>query len=403
MDIFSVFFIIMAIFIAVMGFFVIVFWAKGFKIWRNSLKIILFHDSENNETDNRENTDNHGKKKTRSSIAGIIITIITGFVYFLSQYIFNQYILPDVNVILGILLALFFIYSSIFCRRQSERLLLAALGFVIKKLAMYYYDYMILAYDFYTHANINLAVYYIAGILIVVNLALFILKGVKGLLHKINKETEQYESALYRYIAKAVNDYKNGGFQYKTWQSNEEKARESGKEGEANVRYHLKWLDGYKVLNNVRLPNPLEPQEFDHIVIGPNGVFHLETKNYGGEYGAKIIINKEGDWSISQNGYSRGIENPLFQVRRHEKVLKEFLGKEFPQMNIPIKEIVVLSNEKTILEGQENSPITVLKVERLNDFIMGYKADTTIDEKMMELIYDKIVRYSKEPLNSKGV
>lgn len=93
--------------------------------------------------------------------------------------------------------------------------------------------------------------------------------------------------------------------------------------------------------------------------------------------------------------------NPLFQVRRHERVLREFLDKEFPQINIPIKEIVVLSNEKTILEGQENSPITVLKVERLNDFIINYKSNTTIDEKTIGLIYDKLIKYSREETNSR--
>jgi len=233
-------------------------------------------------------------------------------------------------------------------------------------------------------------------------LLLFIIRGVQLFLnktiHKIDRNIDKYESAWYKYIDNVMNYYKT---KYTTSEKTEEMIKESGREGEANVRYHLKWLDGYKVLNNVRLPNPIESQEFDHIVIGENGVFHLETKNHGGKHGAKILINKEGDWSIIQNGYSKGMKNPLFQVRRHERVLMEFLDKEFPQINIPIKEIVVLSNENTIIEGQENSPITVLKVERLNDFIINYKPNTTIDEKTIELIYDKLIKYSREETNSR--
>lgn len=179
----------------------------------------------------------------------------------------------------------------------------------------------------------------------------------------------------------------------------EERIRESGEKGEANVRYHLKWLDGYKVLHNVRLPNPLESQEIDHIVIGKNGVFHLETKNYGGEHGGKIVINENDNWTLIKNNDIRGIENPLFQVRRHERVLKEYIEKEFPDKHIPVKEIIVLSNEKTIVEGYENSPITVLKMERLNEFITNYSTEITLDEKTINLLYESIKKYSKEDIN----
>lgn len=403
--IYYILFIIVVIFIAVVGFFVIVFLPKGFKIWRKSLKIILFNGKESSETDDYNNDHINEEKKTKDSNISIVVTTGIALVYYLSQYLFSASILPNANIILVILLTLLFCYHSIFSKSQYRRLFLIVLGFAAEKLAMYYCDYMILTYDFYTHGNINLIAYYIIKIFTIINLLLFIIRGVRLFLNKImskiDKGVDKYESALYKYIDNAMKYYKKGWPKYTTPENIEEIIKESGEEGEANVRYHLKWLDGYKVLNNVRLPNPLESQEFDHIVIGKNGVFHLETKNHGGKHGAKIIINGEGDWSIIQNGYSKGMKNPLFQVRRHERVLREFLDKEFPQINIPIKEIVVLSNENTILEGQENSPITVLKIERLNDFIVNYKSDTTIDEKTIDLVFDKLIKYSREK-NSKA-
>lgn len=409
---FSILFIIMLVFIAVVGFFSIKFLLKGFTIWRNSLKTILFNGQESSETDNYNSEINHynnshtnEEKKTKGSNIGIVVTAGIALLYYLSQYLFSASVLPNVNIILVILLTLLFCYHSIFCKSQYQRLFFIILGFAAEKLAMYYCDYMILSYDFYTHANINLIAHYILIIFTILNLLLFMTRGVRLLSNKVSKidrSVDKYESAFYQYLNNAMKYYKKGWPKYTTPENMEEMIKESGEEGEANVRYHLKWLDGYKVLNNVRLPNPLEPQEFDHIVIGKNGVFHLETKNHGGKYGAKIVINKDGDWTIIQNGYSKGMKNPLFQVRRHERVIREFLDKEFPQINIPIKEIVVLSNENTILEGQENSPITVLKFERLNDFIVNYKSDTAIDEKTIDLIFNKLIKYSKKSTSSKA-
>lgn len=199
-------------------------------------------------------------------------------------------------------------------------------------------------------------------------------------------------------VFKNTNGLKQNNSRYNYEKNLEDRIRESGERGESNVRYHLKWLepDGYKVLNNVQVPNPLESQQIDHIVIGKNGVFHLETKNHGGEHGATISINKAGDWSITRNEKTQGMENPLSQVRRHDKVLREFLKKEMPEVEIPLKEIVVLSNEKTILEGQDNTPITVLKIERLNDFISSFDSKMRLNENCIDQIYSKLSRYCRD-------
>ena len=65
-----------------------------------------------------------------------------------------------------------------------------------------------------------------------------------------------------------------------------------GKPGEKAVDYVLKWLPaGYHTITKdctgkygkgmILLKNPAfsdEPQEFDHLVIGPQGIFNIETK-----------------------------------------------------------------------------------------------------------------------------
>ena len=83
-------------------------------------------------------------------------------------------------------------------------------------------------------------------------------------------------------------------------------ARKRGQTGEKEVDYALKWLDkSYitvpKILNKklgietIDLYNPEftdESQEYDHIVIGKQGVFVIETKYYSGT----LIIDSNGNW-----------------------------------------------------------------------------------------------------------
>ncbi|HHW07253.1 MAG TPA: NERD domain-containing protein [Clostridia bacterium] len=374
---------------------------RHFKLWHSvTMKILTSHRDGTARTRVSNSAHNPRRPKVRpKGRPGGMMTVVAVFLfYFLSEHLFHVVLVPDVSMVLAPLFTLLYCYQSFVCQRTGERLLLVILGFLGYHVAIYYYDFIILSFDYDLQAGINLAAYYILRLGTFVNLVLFIFKGLQGiaggLFRRVDEGFDEYEDAFHGYLDYILQMQKKG--RYFGQKSGEERAQESGREGEANVRYHLKWLEGYKVLHNVRIPNPLEAQEIDHIVIGQNGVFHLETKNHGGKHGARIVINKEGDWSIIQsNGNAQGMTNPLFQVRRHERVLREFLEKEFPNVKLPVKEIVVLSNEKTILEGQENSPITVLKLERLNDFIMNYRSGVTLDQKTVDAIYAKLVSLSR--------
>lgn len=365
-------------------------WLRGLGIWRGWVsKMLSYYEKEDGSAGDKKDQVKE-EKESKGSNTGLVLLALICLVYYLVQYILNYYLWLAACLIFPIILTLLYCYQSYFCKNLYSRLFLVILGYIGYNLALYYYDFVILTFDYYVLANINMIAYYILKILMLFNLVFLIYKGIQGLLHqffhKIDIGVDEFETLLHNYIDNTMK-YNKGA---------EERIRESGEEGEANVRYALKWLVGYRVLHNVRVPNPLESQEIDHIVIGRNGVFHLETKNHGGKYGAKITINKEGDWCIEQNGAAIGMTNPLFQVRRHERVLREFLVQKFPQLNIPIKEIVVLSNEKTILEGAENSPITVLKIERLNDYITNYESPANLDENAIQSIYNKLAPYAEE-------
>lgn len=175
--------------------------------------------------------------------------------------------------------------------------------------------------------------------------------------------------------------------------------RSFGERGEAEVDYALKWLVGDYiriaktqsgkygkqaiVLNNKEFID--EPQEFDHIVIGTQGIFNIETKNYTG----KLIVDANGNWiRVKADGSEIGERNPIQQVRRHEAVLKSIVGED-----VPIISVLVMANPKMIIEGVENFSIPLLKSDRLEEFISTYKNEKSYTKSEMAALYEKLEQY----------
>lgn len=158
-----------------------------------------------------------------------------------------------------------------------------------------------------------------------------------------------------------------------------------GKEAEENVNYVLRWLDTkkYIVLRNVYLKYNNTTQEFDNIVISPFGVFNIETKGYSG----KIKINKDMSWVKVYENKEIGIENPIFQLQRHHKILEAILE------DVNIVDLIVIGNESTVVEGIENSTVPVLKHDVLLSFIENYSCDRLYD---VNLLYSKIMAHKTE-------
>ena len=164
-----------------------------------------------------------------------------------------------------------------------------------------------------------------------------------------------------------------------------------GKAGEDAVDYVLKWLpDMFSVIekdcvgkysdNIILLENPAlcdEAQEFDHLVIGPQGIFNIETKNYSG----KLAIDKAGNWLRMKRGETEWCaeENPAQQIFRHRVLLQSIVGYQ-----IPIIDIICLSHPSIMIAGQENSRIPIIKKDLLADFIVNCRsADLTAEQVTM--------------------
>lgn len=169
-----------------------------------------------------------------------------------------------------------------------------------------------------------------------------------------------------------------------------------GRLGEEAVDYVLKWLpDLYCVIekdcvskyseNAILLENPIltdETQEFDHLVIGPQGVFNIETKNYSG----KVYIDKSGNWMRLKKGETEWTpeENPAQQLFRHHVMLQSILSDQ-----VPIIDVICMSHPSLMISGQENSGIPIIKKDLLADFIVNYQP-AGLSQNQVLAIRDKI-------------
>lgn len=161
--------------------------------------------------------------------------------------------------------------------------------------------------------------------------------------------------------------------------------REAGEKGENEVSYALKWLDNYEIFDKSRnngkaielknLQYIDESQEYDHILVGNNGLIIIETKAYSG----KIVIDKTGNWSREKDGEVKGIRNPLQQVRRHEKLLKSIIPD-----NIEVSSIICIAKDSAMIEGSENSVIPVVKCDQLVEYIESNNTVAKLSDQQVE-------------------
>lgn len=154
-----------------------------------------------------------------------------------------------------------------------------------------------------------------------------------------------------------------------------------GADGEEAVIRVLHNLDSsFKVVNDIVLPG--DRQNIDHVVVGPAGVFVIETKNHNG-----IIRCYDDEWSRKKVGkrgtvYDAGMGNPSKQAKRNAVVLKNWLDSKNIDVGY-ISAVVVFTNEDVEL----NLVKTTVKVVQINDLLGVITRDSN-------------VRMSQEKINS---
>lgn len=159
----------------------------------------------------------------------------------------------------------------------------------------------------------------------------------------------------------------------------ERKARELGEAGEKEVNYKLKWWlaehSAYRSIaadcvskysgGCIRIAAwdyMKEPQEIDHLLVGPAGVIHIETKNYVGTI--RVDDTNYWDRDMRNAGHFTTTESPAFQVKRHDALLSKIVGED-----VPVCGIICLANPNVKLQDADNSEIPVVKLGELPELL----------------------------------
>lgn len=102
----------------------------------------------------------------------------------------------------------------------------------------------------------------------------------------------------------------------------------AGIQGEKDAAHylnsHFKGGENHVILHDLRFVVDGETAQIDHLVINKAfGFYLMETKNYSGN----LMINQEGEFTVSYGDYRFGIPSPIEQSKRHEKLLRLLLEK----------------------------------------------------------------------------
>jgi membrane protein DedA with SNARE-associated domain len=167
-----------------------------------------------------------------------------------------------------------------------------------------------------------------------------------------------------------------GYLAYKIMKGRSAASTDYGRVGEKKTAHQLKFLGReYRVLHRRRLRAGDNTQEIDHLIVGPNGVFHIETKHWSGD------IAFTADGVKRSNGAAS--EDPTAQMYRHEYVVKELLRQH--HIRADAVGILCFTHPQGAIMGKSPAFVT-LKVDRLLHFIKTYKTKTKLAPKEVAAI-----------------
>jgi hypothetical protein len=156
-----------------------------------------------------------------------------------------------------------------------------------------------------------------------------------------------------------------------------------GEKQVANLLTHT-LNDEYYLLNDLYLRDG--GGDIDHIVLGPNGVFVLETKNWNG------IISCNGDeWQRSGKKNFSG--SPSRQVKRNAAKIQQIIGgnPNLRALGIVVEGIVVLTNNHATLHVS-NPTVTILKLPQLPNHLTTYRNSRSLTREKLEAVGREIVK-----------
>jgi NIMA (never in mitosis gene a)-related kinase len=166
-----------------------------------------------------------------------------------------------------------------------------------------------------------------------------------------------------------------------------------GIEGENRVTQVLKSRldDGYYLVNDVLYINDRgNTENIDHVVLGPNGIFAIETKHYSGK-----VTCKGSYWQVP---FPFG-RSPSTQAKGNaywvNKAIKA--SKVFETLKVWVEPIVVFSNPDVELEIIDPE-VEVVTLDRLVNSITSYDDGYNFSPEQLELMGEGILKQASHAI-----
>ena len=180
----------------------------------------------------------------------------------------------------------------------------------------------------------------------------------------------------------------------------------AGAAGEDRVLAALSALPAeYTLFNQIRLPDERSRtgfREADFVVVGNNGVFIIENKDYRGEIQGDATA---ANWELHKIGiggtpYTKACRNPVRQVRVYVTLLSRLFAMR--GIKVRITPLVSLSQNNS-LAGISSPRVQVMGVDELCGNILAHKGTLSADnrERVIGLLEELRSGTFKEPTGNK--
>ena len=140
--------------------------------------------------------------------------------------------------------------------------------------------------------------------------------------------------------------------------------------------------DNYWLINGLYLHNG--GGDIDHVVLGPGGIFVLETKNWSG------TVSCDGDeWQRTGRGNFKS--SPSRQVKRNAAAIKNIIDSSgaFGSLGISVEGIVVFTNNHATLHINNPTVPKILRLPQLANYITTHGNHGRYSSQQLEEIEKK--------------
>lgn len=169
----------------------------------------------------------------------------------------------------------------------------------------------------------------------------------------------------------------------------------AGVKGEKSVLTVLKQLPAnYTVITNPVVQTRGKIYELDFIVVGSNGVFVIESKNYNGLIEGKTSSQKWKQTKFGKNDktYEKDVKNAVRQVNRQKSKLRELfidLG-----INVHIYPVIYFSSKSIRIEIEDDAELNIPIIKEEKE-LLSYITETRSKKPISSNNYRKILRTLK--------